>query len=282
MRAMRRHAHALDAALRYAAEGWSVFPLAARSKLPLIAAKDGGRGLYDATTDPAMIRAWFTQYPTANLGLRTGLIFDVVDLDGLRATEALEKARQGRDKLRGPMVQTPHGWHVLVQPTGLGNRAGVLPGLDFRGQGGYTVAPPSIVEAPDLSLDRRQYKWFNSSEPLRALPTWLLDLLQRTRELPVRVADLPVGPRTTAYGRAALRREIESLSRALPGTRNDRLNKAAFALGQLVGAGALEEEETVTALTDAGLRLGLGERECERTIDSGLNAGMGAPRSLAL
>jgi hypothetical protein len=250
--------------------------------MPRLPKSKGGNGLYDATTDDGQIQAWLQKHPNANIGLRTGLAFDVVDLDGLRATEALESARQGRDKLRGPMVQTPHGWHVLVQPTGLGNRAGALPGVDFRGANGYVVAPPSIVDAADVPFDRRQYKWFNPSDAIAPVPSWLLELLGPRRDLPARVSGLPAGPRTTAYGRAALRRELESLSRAQPGTRNDRLNRAAFSLGQLVGSGVLEEEQTVTALTDAGLRLGLGERECERTIDSGLTAGIAAPRSLAL
>jgi hypothetical protein len=52
-------------------------------------------------------------------------------------------------------------------------------------------------------------------------------------------------------------------------------------LGQLVASGALDEDATATALMDAGLRLGLGERECERTIASGMSAGMEQPRSLA-
>jgi hypothetical protein len=75
-----------------------------------------------------------------------------------------------------------------------------------------------------------------------------------------------------------LRRELERLARAQPGTRNDQLNRAAFALGQLVGVGALEEEPTVTALTGAGLGIGLGTRE--RTVASGVSAGMQQPRVL--
>jgi hypothetical protein len=250
--------------------------------MPRLPKSKGGNGLYDATTDDGQIQAWLQKHPNANIGLRTGLAFDVVDLDGLRATEALESARQGRDKLRGPMVQTPHGWHVLVQPTGLGNRAGVLPGVDFRGANGYVVAPPSIVDAPDVPFDRRQYKWFNPTDAIASAPSWLLELLERRRDPSARASEVPVGPRTSAYGRAALRREIESLSRARPGTRNDHLNRSAFALGQLVGSGVLEEEQTVTALTETGLALGLGERECEQTIDSGLNAGIETPRSIGL
>jgi hypothetical protein len=79
-----------------------------------------------------------------------------------------------------------------------------------------------------------------------------------------------------------LRRELEQLGRAVEGTRNASLNRSAFALGQLVASGALEVASTAEALLDAGLRLGLGERECERTIASGMSAGMEQPRPLLL
>jgi Bifunctional DNA primase/polymerase, N-terminal len=71
----------LAAALRYASQGVPVFPLAPRSKFPLISAANGGHGLHDATTDAAQIQAWWMAHPTANIGLRTGVVFDVIDLD---------------------------------------------------------------------------------------------------------------------------------------------------------------------------------------------------------
>jgi hypothetical protein len=265
----------LDAALAYGRAGHHVFPLAPRSKLPLIPARDGGRGLYDGTTSLTGIRSWWATTPSANVGLRTGIIFDVVDLDGPGALDALEAARSGRDRLVGPMVRTAKGFHLLVSATGLGNRAGVLPGVDFRGSGGYVVAPPSVHPSG------RRYEWINPEVPLAPAPSWLLELLVPRRDLPVRASDLSADARTSAYARAALRRELESLSRAQPGTRNDQLNRSAFALGQLVGAGTLGEEEVAVALTETGLALGLGERECERTIASGLNAGMANPRTLS-
>ena len=87
---------------------------------------------------------------------------------------------------------------------------------------------------------------------------------------------------SSAYGRAALRRELERVSAAQPGTRNDQFNRSAFALGQLVAIGALDEDETAATLIAEGQLLGLGVLECERTVASGLAAGMEQPRSLAL
>jgi hypothetical protein len=62
---MTRLADFLDAALYYASLGWPVFPIAPRSKRPLISVDKGGRGLHDATTDLALIRQWWTDFPTA-------------------------------------------------------------------------------------------------------------------------------------------------------------------------------------------------------------------------
>ncbi len=68
------------------------------------------------------------------------------------------------------------------------------------------------------------------------------------------------------------------MANAEEGTRNDTLNRAAFALGQLVGGGELPESQTHAALVEAGRRAGLGTVEASRTTDSGLYAGMQEPR----
>jgi hypothetical protein len=265
-----------DVALSYAARGFEVFPLAPRSKVPLIAARKGGKGLHDATRDPRTIRRWWSSCPDANVAARTGVTFDVVDLDGPQAIEAITAARGDGARLTGPAVRTPSGWHVYVQPTGMGNRAGLLPGVDYRGVGGYICLPPSVHPSGE------RYQWAGSRGwKLDPLPPWLVRLVERHRDLPVTRPDLPVAPgRATAYGAAALRRELDELGQTVEGARNDSLNRSAFALGQLVASGALAEGPTAEALLGAGLRLGLGERECERTIASGMSAGMEQPRLL--
>jgi hypothetical protein len=263
----------LAAALAYAKNGWAVFPLAPRSKQPLISAEKGGHGLHDATTDPDQIRAWWTRTPLANIALRTGVSFDVIDLDSEGAVDALESARAGRERIRGPVVATAKGFHHFVLPTGLGNRAGVLPGVDFRGRDGYVVGAPSVHPSGV------RYRWIIHDQ-LGPAPSWLVDLIGPQREPALNSSkELRV---SSAYGQAALRRELERLSQAENGTRNDQLNRSAFALGQLVASWALDESETAAALTRAGHDLGLGLRECERTVASGLAAGMEQPRSLAL
>jgi hypothetical protein len=97
----------LAAALRYASQGVPVFPFAPRSKFPLISAANDGHGLHDATTDAARIQAWWMAHPTANIGLRTGVAFDVIDLDSEAAVDALEVAsglRAGMEQPRGMAI----------------------------------------------------------------------------------------------------------------------------------------------------------------------------------
>jgi hypothetical protein len=54
-------------------------------------------------------------------------------------------------------VSTPRagGVHRFVRATGRGNGQRIAPGLDYRGRGGYVVAPPSVVEG-------RRYTWLRA------------------------------------------------------------------------------------------------------------------------
>jgi hypothetical protein len=90
------------------------------------------------------------------------------------------------------------------------------------------------------------------------------------------------------YARAALDDEVARVATAPPGAggagngRNNQLNKAAFALGQLVGGGELPsglvEQELLAAADRCGLVNDDGVRATERTIQSGLTAGERSPR----
>src|ERR1700731_4411538 len=81
----------VDYALQYAARGWFIFPLAPRSKLPLISKKSGGKGFHDATTDLKQIEAWWAREPLANIGIATGASgLVVLDADGPEGLAQLE------------------------------------------------------------------------------------------------------------------------------------------------------------------------------------------------
>jgi hypothetical protein len=168
----------------------------------------------------------------------------------------------------------------VVQPDGepLPNSASRLgPGLDTRGQGGYVLAPPSAHPSG------YRYVWKDRSVPVALCPAWLATMLR-----PAPVATSSKAPpalvlqgddrRGYAYLSKAVQGELQRVLDAQPGSRNSTLVRASFALGQFVGAGALDKAAVADALIAAGQAVGLSEREASTTIASGMRAGVANPR----
>jgi hypothetical protein len=279
-----RPAALLKAALGYAARGWPVFPCEPGDKRPL--GKLAPHGLKDATTDTDQIHRWWKAEPTANIGLPTGLTFDVLDIDSADALDRLETvsgSQPGDEDIEGPTVSTPRGWHCYVAPTGRGNTVnlGGISGIDWRGKGGYVVAAPSLKD------DGGTWTWIAGTErdlgpctPIVPAPAWVLALFDR-RRWDTEPSALPRHAGRTGYGAAALERELGRLALAPEGTRNHQLNASAHSLGQLVASGRLDPEEVIAGLVSVGRKIGLSDSECEKTIASGLAAGRRAPRKVA-
>ena len=78
-----------------------------------------------------------------------------------------------------------------------------------------------------------------------------------------------------------MRQEIDQLRSTGEGGRNDALNKAGFSLGQIVGAGALEEQQAIQELTEAAQAIGLEPAEIRDTLRSSLESGKQKPRDLS-
>jgi hypothetical protein len=79
------------------------------------------------------------------------------------------------------------------------------------------------------------------------------------------------------YAAVALESETDRVARAPVGTRNDTLNRSAFALGRLVGAGLLDGPRAAAELESAARYAGLSRAEARRTIRSGMSAGRRQP-----
>lgn len=71
---------------------------------------------------------------------------------------------------------------------------------------------------------------------------------------------------STRYVQAALEGELRRVETAINGTRRSTLNSAAFALGGLVKAGALDESSTAEALLTRAIATGLSSHEARITI----------------
>lgn len=147
----------LDAALKYIQWGWPVFPLKTCSKQPATR-----NGFKDATTDPDRVRVWWERHPDSNIGLPTGIRFDVIDIDVPHGpTSFSELIDDGLvPDVHGQVATSSGGLHLYIPPTGDGNRAGIEPGIDYRGAGGYVVAPPST-----LGERGRAWSWITQPSP---------------------------------------------------------------------------------------------------------------------
>lgn len=287
----------LDVAIAYARRGWPVFPVAERGKKPRIPAAHPkgdplrvkchgacgreGHGFYDATTDLTKIQQWWTRWPDANIGLRTGVAFDVLDIDGPTGLASLHTSAPygGKDRFAsivGPTVLTGGGGHhILVAVTDLRDKAGFIPNCDFRGAGGYVVAAGSVHPSGE------RYTWLEGYGPgeqsIKPAPTWLIELLTSKSSSSPQNAILP--GKSTRYGLRALQSELGKLAVSLGGTRNSNLNKAAFSLAQLVASGHLDCEQVAASLLIVARRIGLPEAEILNTIGSGMQAGLMTPRT---
>lgn len=130
----------------------------------------------------------------------------------------------------------------------------------------------------------RRYRG-NGEVAVEPLPAWIAE---RLCEKPLPRGDfaplLDVVGRRSRYAAAALQSELDNLLAVRPGShqRNDTLNRAAFALGQLVGAGLLPSGLATAALAEASTAIGLPPAEADATIRSGLTAGARTPRRITL
>jgi P4 family phage/plasmid primase-like protien len=167
----------IDAAIHYVRRGWPVHPLKPLSKVP--ATK---HGCNDATTDERQIRAWWSENPNYNIGLRTGVLWFVLDVDS-KHQDAAEWLESVTLPATITAITGTNGRHYLFRTPDFpvtNSTSKIGPHIDIRGAGGYIVAAPSVH--PDT---RQEYAWdcvdeFPTDQPAEA-PQWLLDRLAPSR-----------------------------------------------------------------------------------------------------
>jgi len=278
-----------EAAEQYRASlGWSVLPVG-NDKKPLGAWK----ALQSERLGPKALAARFRDARAVGVAVACGPVsgLTVVDLEHptLEHTEVLrllELAPQDAPRARSGgggvhLFFAHHGERNAPLVSSDGEHLG-----DIRGEGGY------IILAPSAHPSGNRYAW--EVEPTDKPPTMpgafkatLSSLLKPEKATPTkaavppRAAHAPTRDSLGAYAQKALEGEIEGVLSAPEGTRNDTLNRAAYALGQLVGAGALPEATVRTELEDAAQRVGLPDGEAVATILSGMEAGKLDPRNLS-
>jgi hypothetical protein len=202
------------------------------------------------------VRRWEQSWPRSNWAIVTGAVSGIVVLD--IDSEEGEHEAQKRGLPATVSVSTSKGRHLYFRHPGqqVGIWAKKIPGCDFRGDGGYVMAPGSIHPSGVI------YQWIDSIEDveLADMPAWLLEAC-----LSAEKGSSIVYPATTTNGHTnghsaagnsryvqrAFEAEIDVLSNTAHGSRNAQLFKTTARLYEFVAAGALSDAEVDAAIWGA-------------------------------
>ena len=267
----------LEAALAYAHYGIPVFPCNWKpdkegkvNKRPAYGIGEGG--LYLATTDPLVIRSWWTRWPLALIGVPQGRRVGtwMVDADakgahagdGLGAWESLEVQHGGSGGTRTHLTGTRglHFQYLWNENRFIGCPVKVMPkGIEIKGEGGYVIFPPSPYE---LNGETVCYSASSDCEPVDA-PEWLYEIILGARpksDTRSKGNGATGGERkgtftwswswSEKFGKKKLDEICELIKSARKG-HWDEARRQVFKFGRWVGGGAYDEsvafDELVTA-----------------------------------
>lgn len=171
-------------ALRYADRGVRVFPVQPDGKAPFHRLISSWKE--EATTDPEQIRSWFSECPSANLGVATGKWAEntgllVVDIDVPGGYETWKELRAEYPDDAPPKtltVETPSGGRHLYYATTPGvpiksAKDTLGDSVDTKGHGGYVVAPPSTT-------GDGAYRFDGDVKGIAPAPMWLTSASKNT------------------------------------------------------------------------------------------------------
>lgn len=237
-----------------------------RAKAPLTK-----NGLNDASLDRAQVKRWWTARGDAAIGIPTGILYDVLDVDTKEGADG--RIHLPRLRTLGLLngckfvVKTPSGgWHLYFKAApGLTNKANATLGLDVRGLGGYVLAPPSYVDDGMKSVGSYEFvgeTTGSTDEPL------MWDLIIRSLTPVNEMTKKPI--ELLSYERRASVASLKGwLSDRQPGERNNALHWAVCR--------CIENGIDPNELAEVGVLLGLSDDEVSLTIDSALRrAGVAA------
>jgi hypothetical protein len=217
-----------------------------------------------ASTEAQTIERLWRHYPGPLIGIATGEAsgIDALDLDVKHdAARAWWLAHRDQMPPTRAFRTRSGGVHFYFRHApGVRNSAGKIAlGVDVRGSGGFVI---SWFAAGLPCLNHAPTTWW---------PPWLLQLILPPPPKPIERRAYT----TRSNPDAAIAGILRTVANAGEGTRNQRLNWAAFRMGARVVAGAIGRGEAESLLADAARAAGLAKIEADRTIASGLK-GAGA------
>ena len=259
------------AARSLAGAGVPVFPCVVEGKRPLTR-----RGFLDASSDPEQVAAWWSRTPNANIGIPTGAASGVVVVDvdvhgphdGRAAYQRATDA--GLVDGAGLLARTPTGGtHVYFPATpGKEQRSWQAAdvGVDFRGDGGYIIAPPSrrIIDG-----NVRLYEVAD----IAAHSVGTVDAA-RLRDF---LDPHPVAPSRAEGTSVAV--DGKRLAAWVAGRGEGERNRGLFWAACRLAENGVSPGDALDALGAAAQSAGLGDREITTTVRSAYRATQPAPEA---
>ncbi|HLG45280.1 MAG TPA: bifunctional DNA primase/polymerase [Reyranella sp.] len=234
----RLHAHARD----LAEAGIKIFPVEENGKRPAISKEDGGNGFHDATTELAKIDAWWTKNPNFNIGMcPEDAGWAVVDIDSGGESGWIEALTANGGYEPTYEVSTPSGGRHIYFAGSLASSAGKLAAhVDTRGQGGYVLVPPSIVNGKAYTVKH--------DRPIVALPPWIGRMLASKSVAREASGDVLLDVDANVNRAiSAVKAELEKNGPPVEGDGSDNRTYAVAAVCRDLG---VSEERTVDLLHD--------------------------------
>ena len=258
----------------YPENGKYIFPCSPEFKSPLV---QMGTGFCNASNDKKKLCAWWHLFPSAMIGLVTGIKNNIVVLDvdvhskdgnGFNTLKEFEEA--GLNIPDTYRVNTPSGGchYYFKYPFGYDirnsvNKVGL--GLDIRSTGGYVIAPGSIT------ITGKKYSTVQKKIPFAEMPQWLIEkclasdkkqeqdyeITLKTQEyvcengVQIISVNFPEKYKYSVYFKA-----ISNIENAVEGTRNITLFYNAINLYSFVAGGTFDEDFILEGIYPAVLKNG--------------------------
>jgi hypothetical protein len=238
-------------ALKLASKGVPVFPCNA-NKVPLVKL---GPGFKDTTTNPALIKEWWSKWPDALVSVRTGIKFVVLDIDCAKHVEAAQWYGNANLPLTRTHITRSGGRHLLFQPDERfrNTTSRICRGVDTKGINGCAIWWPAcgfeVVHGGKLA----------------PVP----ELIIRALKPPPPIA--PPSPREVKTS-AQAQRKVDGIIRAMveapPGQRNALAFWGALRFAEMVSQSLLSRADAIELVVEAASRTGLPRHEARNTAHS--------------
>lgn len=245
----------LDTALKLACHGVPVFPCRA-DKVPLVKL---GPGFKDATTNPDLIKEWWSKWPDALVSVRTGIKFVVLDIDCSKHVEAAEWHGKANLPLTRTHITRSGGRHLLFQPDDRfrSTTSRICCGVDTKGINGCAIWWPAC------GFDVLH------GGVLAPVPEWIIKAL----EPPPCAQIIPFSGRSVLLPSSeAANRKIDgiiyAIARASEGERNRLCFWGARRFAEMVLQSIISRDDAIELVVEAASRAGLPRHEARSTARS--------------